>query len=189
MEHSWTDRLDRRNAMEKDQDELCVILHEESEKKYPKHQRRIQLFKMRRQQNESNAAFLRRLRRNLDVAEVKSMTPEELAMHIFIENTDGVLGKLAIDELNKKNPSVDELETIVEATEVSPWYEQQPKKGYSKVANASTKGKQCSQCNKSGHWGACKFCKRYNHPSNRCYNKPKEEETTENANKAQKVKT
>ena len=96
MEHSWTDRLDRQNAMEKDLDELCVILHEGAEKKYPKHQRRIQLFKMRRQQNESNAAFLRRLRRNLDVAEVKSMTPEELAMHIFIENTDGVLGKLAM---------------------------------------------------------------------------------------------
>ena len=88
--------------MEKDLSELCVILHEEAEKKYPKHQRRIQLFKMRKQQNESNAAFLHRLRRNLDVAEVKSMTPEELAMHIFIENPDGVLGKLAIDELNKK---------------------------------------------------------------------------------------
>ena len=102
MEHSWTVRLDGRNAMEKDLDELCVILHEEAEKKYPKHQRKIQQFKMRRQQNESNAAFLRRLRRNLDVAEVKSLTPEELAMHIFIKNTDGVLGKLAIDKLNKK---------------------------------------------------------------------------------------
>ena len=150
--------------MKKDLDELCVIFHEEAEKKYPKHQRRIQLFKMRRQQNESNAAFLRRLRRNLDVAEVKSITLEELAIHIFIKNTDGVLGKLAIDELNKKKLSLDELEAIVEATEVSPWYEQQPKKGYSKVASASTKGKQCSQCNKSGYskedcWGACKFCK------------------------------
>ena len=47
------------------------------------------------------------------------MTPEELAMHIFIENTDGVLGKLAIDELQKNTPSLDELEYTVEATEVS----------------------------------------------------------------------
>ena len=71
------------------------------------------------------------------------MTPEELAMHIFIENTDGVL--------LSKTPSLDELEAIVEATEVSPWYKQQPKKGFSKVASVGTKGKQCSQCNKSGH--------------------------------------
>ena len=45
MEHSWTDRLDRRNSMEKDLDELCVILHEEAEKKCRKHQRRISCLK------------------------------------------------------------------------------------------------------------------------------------------------
>ena len=69
------------------------------------------------------------------------MTSEELGMHIFIENTDQVLGKLAIDELQKKTPSLDELENAVESTEVSAWYEQQPRKGYSKVANANTKAK------------------------------------------------
>ena len=99
---------------------------------------------MEKHQNETNTAFLRRLRKYLEVAEVKTMTPEELAMHIFIENTDGVLGKLAIDELKKQKPSLDELEYVVEATEVSAWYEQQPKRGYSKVASANTKAKQCS---------------------------------------------
>ena len=121
------------------------------------------------------------------------MTSEELGMHIFIENTDQVLGKLANDELQKKTPSLDALENAVESTEVSAWYEQQPRKGYSKVANASTKAKQCSKCNHSGHtqdecWGACKWCKKLNHPSDRCFNKPKEEETIEKANKAQKKK-
>ena len=81
----------------------------------------------------------------------------------------------------------------MESTEVSAWYEQQPRKGYSKVANANTKAKQCSKCNRSGHtqdecWGACKWCKKLNHPSDRCFNKPKEEETVEKANKAQKKK-
>ena len=123
-------------------------------------------------QNETNIAFLRRVRKNLEVAEIESMTSEELGMHIFIENTDQVLGKLAIDELQKKTPSLDDLENAVESTEVSAWYEQQPRKGYSKVANANTKAKQCSKCNCSRHtqddcWGACKWCKKLNHPSDR----------------------
>ena len=57
---------------------------------------------------------------------------EELDMHIFIENTDQVLGKLAIVELQTKVPSMDDLENAVGSTELSAWYEQQPRKEYSK---------------------------------------------------------
>ena len=96
----------------------------------------------------------------------------------------------------RKTPSMDDLENAVESTEVSAWYEQQPRKGYSKVANASTKltnnipnvivrdiPNTQDEC-----WGACKWCKKLNHPSDRCFNKPKEEETVEKANEAQKMK-
>ena len=73
------------------------------------------------------------------------MTTEELGMHIFIEQTDQILGKLAIDELQKEVPSLDNLENAVEATEVSAWYEHQSsRKGYSKVAISKT-SKQCSK--------------------------------------------
>ena len=68
LEHGWIERLDRRKAMEKGLKELCDLLHEEAEKKYPKHQRRINLLKMKKHQNESNIAFLRRVRTNLKVA-------------------------------------------------------------------------------------------------------------------------
>ena len=78
LEHSWIERLDRRDAMKKDLKELCDLLHEEAEKKYPKHQRRINLLKMRKHQNESSTEFLRRVRRNLEVAEIETMTTEEL---------------------------------------------------------------------------------------------------------------
>ena len=47
LEHSWIERLDRREAMKKDLKDLCELLHEEAEKKYPKHQRRINLLKMK----------------------------------------------------------------------------------------------------------------------------------------------
>ena len=142
LEHSWIERLDRRDAMKKDLKELCDLLHEEAEKKYPKHQRRINLLKMKKHQNESSTDFLRRVRRNLEVAEIGTMTAEELGMHIFIESTDQILGKLAIDELQKKN--------AVQSTEVSAWYETETRKGHSKVASAKS-GKQCSKCNRSGH--------------------------------------
>ena len=59
LEHSWIERMDRQKAMEKGLKELCNTLHEEAEKKYPKHQRKIHLLKMKKLSNESNIAFLR----------------------------------------------------------------------------------------------------------------------------------
>ena len=57
---------------------------------------------MKKHQNETNIAFLHRVRKSLEIAEIESITSEDFGMHIFIENTDQVLGKLAIDELQKK---------------------------------------------------------------------------------------
>ena len=71
MRNGWIERLDRRKAMEKELKELCDLLHEEAEKKYPKHQRRINLLKMKKHQNDSNIAFLRRVKKNLEVARSK----------------------------------------------------------------------------------------------------------------------
>ena len=67
---------------------------------------------------------------------METMTAEELGTHIFIESTDQIIGKLAIVELQKKIPSLDDLENAVQSTEVSAWYETQSRKGYSKVASA-----------------------------------------------------
>ena len=50
---------------------LCNLLHEEAERKYPKHQRRINLMKMKKFQNESSTEFLRRIRKNLEVARAR----------------------------------------------------------------------------------------------------------------------
>ena len=78
------------------------------------------------------------------------MTSEELGRHIFIEQTDQILDKLAIDELQQKVTSLNNQENAVQSTEVSAWYDTQSRKGYSKVAAAKT-GKQSSKCNCSGH--------------------------------------
>ena len=77
--------------------------------------------KMKKFQNESSTEFLRRIRKNLEVAEVSSMSSEELGMHIFIESSNQVIAKLAMDELQKQIPSMDDLETAVQNTEVSAW--------------------------------------------------------------------
>ena len=178
FEQSWIERLDRKDAIKKDLNGFCNLLHEEAERKYPKHQRRINLMKMKKHQNES------RIRKNLEVAEVSSMSSEELGMHIFIESSDQIIAKLAMDELQKQIPSMDDLENAVQNTEVSAWYESQSRKGYSKVASTKQGGKHCTKYDRPGHtqeecWGSCKWCKKTNHPSERCFNKPKDDDNVE----------
>ena len=68
------------------------------------------------------------------MAEIASMTAEELGIHIFIESVDQIISKIAMDELQKDVPSIDDLETAVQNTEVTVWYDQQNKKGYGKLA-------------------------------------------------------
>ena len=58
MDKSWLDRLDRKDAEKLNLDNLCKILHEEAERKYPKHQRRINMLKMKKFNNESCSEFL-----------------------------------------------------------------------------------------------------------------------------------
>ena len=111
---------------------LCNLLHEEAERKYPKHQRRINLMKMKKFQYESSTEFLRRIRKNLEVAEVSSMSSEEFGMHIFIESSDQISAKIAMEELQKDIPSMDDLENAVQNIKVSAWYESQSRKGYSR---------------------------------------------------------
>ena len=115
------------------------------------------------------------------------MSSEEFGMHIFIESSDQVIAKIAMDELHKKIPSMDDLENAVQNTEVSAWYESQSRKGYSKVASTKQGGKHCTKCDRPGHtqedcWGSCKWCKKTNHPSERCFNKPKDDNNIEKAN-------
>merc|ERR1711873_165967 len=191
LEQSWIDRLDRKEADKQDLNGLCKLLHEEAERKYPKHQRRINMMKMKKFQSESCSEFLRRIRKNLEVAEIATMSAEELGIHVFIEGVDQVITKLAMDELQKPSPSIDDLETAVQNTEVSVWYGQETKKGYGKLATTRQGSKHCTKCDRPGHlqedcWGSCKWCKKTNHPSDRCFNKPKEDSNAEKANKTKK---
>ena len=49
------------------------------------------------------------------------------------------------------------------------------------VQNAIETGHTQEEC-----WGTCKWCKKTNHPSDRCFNKPKDEENVEKVNKTKK---
>ena len=68
---------------------------------------------------------------------------------------------------------------------------QQNKKGYGKLATTRQGSKHCTKCDRPGHlqedcWGSCKYCKKNNHPSDRCFNKPKDDSNAEKANKTKK---
>ena len=64
-------------------------------------------------------------------------------------------------------------------------------KGYGKLATTRQGSKHCTKCYRPGHlqedcWGSCKWCKKTNHPSDRCFNKPKDDSNAEKANKTKK---
>ena len=148
--------------------------------------------KARRAPNEKHGEWIARLRTLAEVAELEHITVNELGIHVFIESADQKMSKLAIDELEKKTPSLKRLTNAEKGTKASQWYNPNSQKGFSKAAAATNK--QCGKCDAKGHtyeecWGRCTFCAKYNHRSERCFFKDaQKEEKVEKANKAQHPK-
>ena len=93
----------------------------------------------------------------LDVAEVETMTADELRIHIFTESVDPTMTKLALVEFSTDVPSLERLKNSIKATESSKWYDVNTHKGYSKAAT-SHREKHCNKCDSRGHtsdncWG------------------------------------
>ena len=110
--------LDRKNPAEKDLDALCKLLPEEGKHRVPKHQRWMELLKAKMAGRERNIDFLERVHKMIEVAEVESITPDELGIHIFAESVDPTMAKLELDVLSQEVPTITKLMHIVRSTEV-----------------------------------------------------------------------
>ena len=75
----------------------------------PRHQCRIELLKAKKAGNEKNGQWIERLRILLDVAEVETMSADELGIHIFTESVNPTMTNLALDELSTDVPSSERL--------------------------------------------------------------------------------
>ena len=62
--------------------------------------------KAKRAPNEKHGEWIEHLRTLAEVAELEHITVDELGIHVFIESADQTMSKLAIDELEKKAPSL-----------------------------------------------------------------------------------
>ena len=148
----------------------------------PKHHRHMDLLQAKKAGNERNIGWLERLHNILEVAEVETMTPDELCIHIFAESVDSTMTKLALDILVEDDPKITKLKHTVRASEVSKWCNQgNQNKGYGKAAIVQRE-KHCTKCDYRGHttsecWGPCTYSGKYNHCSEKCFHKsaPKQE--------------
>ena len=111
----------------------------------PKHHHLMDILKAKKAGNERNINWLERLHNILEVAEVETMTQDELCTHIFAESIDSPMTKLALDILAEDDPKITKLKHTVRATEVSKRYNQGNRnKGYGKAAMVQ-KEKHCTK--------------------------------------------
>ena len=88
-----------------------MLLLEEGKKRMPRHQRRSELLKAKKAGNEKNVEWIERLHNLLDVAEVETMTADELGIRIFTMSVDPTITKPALNELATAVPSLESLKT------------------------------------------------------------------------------
>ena len=111
------------------------------------------------------------------------MTGEAFLAHIFLEEADTTMQKIATDIL-AKNPKgdIDALRVQVKQTEASLWY----------MHGSNRSGKQvreegwCGDCKSSTHntdqcWGWCRFCNFFRHWSSRCRGNPENKDVENGA--------
>ena len=173
MNSTWLQALEVKKIKEKNLDEIIQLIEEEGRLRMPRHQRRLQLLKAKRNAGK-HSDFLFTLETLMGVSEFDSMTPDEMVLHLFAEHADNTMSKIALDILAKTKPTVDELRHQVAVTENAIWYKQ--KDGFQgKVAYSGERF--CVDCKSKSHstqecWGLCDTCGRRGHKSQNCRQNP-----------------
>ena len=170
---SWMQALQSNKMEERDLEEIVSLIQEEGKLRTPVHQRRLQLFKARRQQSR-HTEYIFMLEKLMSVADFDNMTADQLLIHIFADTADATMSRIALDILATENPKVADLRVKVTETEGSIWYQSGPKAAKAAFLNT---GKQCATCDGRSHttencWGQCIHCKGYGHLAEKCRKNP-----------------
>ena len=109
--------------------------------------------------------------------EFQTLTKESLVCHIFLEEADFEMQKIAT-QLLAKNPegNLEDLITQVKTTESSNWYKPGVKVRASKAGQDGGTGRWCTNCESGTHDTAycfrkCFICKGFGHKASQCRNK------------------
>ena len=89
----------------------------------PLHARRLEAFGVKRGRDE-HSAFVHKVEMCLNNADFKSMTRNELTVHLFLRDAEATMAKMATEflQLDPKDQSMADLQTTLRQTENSPWY-------------------------------------------------------------------
>ena len=114
----WKESLRQKGIETKNLEQILTMIEEESAGRNPVHQRRMQLLRTKKTGNHSD--FLFQLEQSINLIEFENLTRESLLTHLFIEQADEVMSRMA-QELLIKNPKgdVDKLRQEIKCTESS----------------------------------------------------------------------
>ena len=167
----WFESLMHQNVKEKNLQVIDLIL-EESSGRNPLHQRRIDLLWVKKEGSHSD--FLFTLEEYMSLVEFNNMTKDSFLTHLFLEQADETMAKMATEILERKpKGDVNQLRQNSQQIESSTWY--QGSKGPRNHAKSAKR--YCGDCDSPTHskedcWGVCKWCNKRGHQADRCHQRP-----------------
>ena len=87
----------------------------------PKHTRRVKILQIRRG-SDSHSDFLDRLKEAGSVIEFDKMSLDEFLIHLFIQEADSQMAKIALEILEREKPSIHMLVNKIKETEAAVCY-------------------------------------------------------------------
>ena len=188
----WFSSLVQKELKLKDSlDEVINMILEESNQRNPLHQRRMQLLRIKK--DSSHSEFLHNIEELMELIDFGKMTKEAFTLHLFIEQADAEMSKLAAENL-RVNPEGDlnSFRAQIKQVESSTWYSGRNTEHRAKIVG-TTEVRFCKACDSSSHnpdqcWGECIYCHRRGHQSERCRKKDEGREKAALAEKAKKTK-
>ena len=93
----WFESMIHRGIKEKNLEEIMELILEESSGRNPLHQRRIELMRVRK--TGSHGDFFFQLEEHMSLIEFDKLTKEALLTHLFLEQSNETMGRMAQDIL------------------------------------------------------------------------------------------
>ena len=166
----WFESLLHQNIKEKNLQEVIDLILEESSGRNPLHQRRIDLLRVKKEGSHSD--FLFTLEEHMSLVEFNDMTKDSFLTHLFLEQADETMAKMATEILERKpKGDVNQLRQTIQQIESSTWYQGKGPRIHAKSAKRFCEDCDSSTHNKEDCCGVCIWCNKRGHQADKCHKK------------------
>ena len=118
LHHTWTTSLQNIDPNNRSLEELTKALEDEAKRGDPKHTRRVKLLQIRRG-SDAHSDFMDKLRETGSVIEYDKMSLDEFLIHLFIRDAYRQMAKMALEILERDNPSIHMVVNKIKETEAA----------------------------------------------------------------------